>query len=107
MKKIVLLGAVILNITSILASEEINLNEFDLYLKPEQKIAYEYIFDTNEKLLDSYKIELRNLKSSTRDYNKKLKFLNSKIQELEKNRDSEIQKLKLDIKNNPQRYQKI
>lgn len=107
MKKIVLLGAVILNITSILASEEIGLNEFDLYLKTEQKIAYEYIFDTNEKLLDSYKIELKNLKSSSRDYNKKLEFLNSKIQELEKNRDLEIQKLKLDIKNNPQRYQKI
>lgn len=104
MKRMLIVGVLILKGLVFANSEEQIYGDIKDHLKLEQKIAFEEIFNTNEKLLDSYKIDLYFLKTSDVNYDKKLKFLELKIRDLEKIRDSELEKLKNDLINNPSRY---
>lgn len=104
MKKIILIS--ILAMKGIVFANEPGINYDDLKqnLKIEQQIIFDEIFDLNEKLIDSYKIDLKYLDDSDLSYNEKAKFLKLKIKELEDSRVSEIEKLKRDFIKNPERY---
>lgn len=106
MKKLIFISLLILK--SISFANEAN-KEFDSLrekLTPEQQEIFDKVFDTNEMLLDSYKAELKYLNPSSFSSKKKSKFLESKIQELEKNRNIELEKLKKELLEHPERYKK-
>lgn len=92
MKKIMLIGALVLKEIAFSGVEITNFNELKQNLKTEQQIVFDEIFDLNEKLIDSYKADLKYLNTSDFNYNEKLKFLELKIKELEDNKASEIEK---------------
>ena len=104
MKKIMLIGALVLKEIAFSGVEITNFNELKQNLKTEQQIVFDEILDLNEKLMDSYKADLKYLNTSDFNYNEKLKFLELKIKELEDNKASEIEKLKKDFIKNPRRY---
>ncbi len=104
MKRILLTGILIFKGLAFANEQDINFDELKQNLKIEQQIIFDEIFDLNEKLIDSYKVELKYLSTSDFSYNEKVKFLELKIKELEKDKDSEIQKLKKDLIKNPKRY---
>ncbi|MCX3067055.1 hypothetical protein OQE61_06075 [Cetobacterium somerae] len=104
MKRILLIGILIFKGLAFANEQDINFDELKQNLKIEQQIIFDEIFDLNEKLIDSYKVELKYLSTSDFSYNEKVKFLELKIKELEKDKDSEIQKLKKDLIKNPKRY---
>ena len=104
MKKIILIGILVLKGIVFASNQDISFNELKQNLKIEQQIIFDEIFDLNEKLVDSYRMDLKYLNSSDLAYNEKVRFLESKIKELENDRVSEIEKLKNDFIKNPQRY---
>ncbi|MGL4537816.1 MAG: hypothetical protein ACRDCE_03270 [Cetobacterium sp.] len=104
MKKFLLIGILIFNELAFANEQDTNFDELKQNLKIEQQIIFDEIFDLNEKLIDSYKVDLKNLNTSDFSYNEKVKFLELKIKELEEDKNSEIQKLKKDLIKNPKRY---
>lgn len=104
MKKILLVGVLVFKGLVFANEQDINFNELKQNLKIEQQIIFDEIFDLNEKLIDSYKADLKYLSTSDFNYNEKVKFLKLKIKELEESKNSEIQKLKKDLIKNSKRY---
>ncbi|MGL4909913.1 MAG: hypothetical protein ACRCYM_03180 [Cetobacterium sp.] len=106
MKKMIFISILILKSISFANETNEEFNSLREKLTPKQQEIFDEVFDTNEMLLDSYKVDLKYLKSSDFSYLKKSKFLESKIQELEKNRNIELEKLKKQLLEHPERYKK-
>ncbi|MEG0235848.1 MAG: hypothetical protein RR523_04745 [Cetobacterium sp.] len=104
MKKSIVIIALVLFRNIFANSQNDNLNEFRERLTEEQQIVFDKIFDTNEKLIDSYKIDLKYLNSSDINYEKTLKNIEIKIEELENFKFFELKKLRKDLIENPERY---
>lgn len=104
MKKLIWIGVLILS-GSIFANNQANeLNELKEKLTENQQIVFTQVFDTNEKLIDSYKVDLKYVNSSSGNYEENVKKIEEKIKELEKFKFSELEKLKKDLINHPERY---
>lgn len=104
MKKSIVIITLVLFRNIFVNSQNDNLNEFRERLTEEQQIVFDKIFDTNEKLIDSYKIDLKYLNSSDINYEKTLKKIEIKIEELENFKFFELKKLRKDLIENPERY---
>ena len=104
MKKLIWIGVLILS-GSIFANNQANeLNELKEKLTGNQQIVFTQVFDTNEKLIDSYKVDLKYVNSSSVNYEENVKKIEEKIKELEKFKFFELEKLKKDLINHPERY---
>lgn len=103
MKKLIWIGVLILS-GSIFANNQANeLNELKEKLTENQQLVFTQVFDTNEKLIDSYKVDLKYVNSSNVNYEENVKKIEEKIKELEKFKFSELEKLKKDLINHPER----
>lgn len=104
MKRILLIGILVFKGLAFANEQDISFDELKQNLKIEQQIIFDEIFDLNEKLIDSYKVDLKYLSRSDFNYNEKVNFLELRIKELEESKNFEIQKLKKDLIKNPERY---
>lgn len=101
---IVLLISTYLNLYGNIFNSSKEYKQFEIYLNESQKNTFEKVFDKFDKLIDSNDIKLQILKEQNKTTSKHYKKLQLEIQNLKKEKNLELNKLKKDIKNNPKRY---
>lgn len=108
MKKFILffIGIVVVGTTSFSNILNISQEYHDIipHLSTEQKDIFYKLFDTQDKLIDSYKLDILTLNKRDINYEKKIIFYKDKLKTLEQNKELELDKLKKDFYNNPERY---
>lgn len=105
-KNLFLFGFLMINVLSFSnifdRSEEFK--KFERYLNENEKIVFEKIFDTNNKLIDSYEMDIKYLKKTAFNYEKKALFFNKKIVKLKEENTLILRNLETRINENPEKY---